>query len=198
MINILLNSYQIDEDWCYDYLCNVISAKNRITIIPFSFRDSQVKSAEDWNQLYDPMQGKYYSSIVNPLKRYGILDNQLNWINYFLDNKETAKRKIEKSDILYLTGGLPDRTMDRLREFDLVETVKKFHGILLGFSAGAMIQCSEYHITPDKDYSNFSYQKGLQLNLQFDIEVHYEATDIQDDSIWRVVREKRNTSLCDI
>jgi len=65
------------------------------------------------------------------------------------------------------------------------------NGIVIGYSAGAMIQLSEYHITPDKDYPTFIYYKGVGLINEFGIEVHFEKTEIQKASIKRYIAEKR-------
>ncbi len=54
-----------------------------------------------------------------------------------------------------------------------------------------MIQTKEYHISHDKDYDTFSYNIGLDIIKSFNIEVHYNETDIQKSSINRVLDEKK-------
>ena len=61
------------------------------------------------------------------------------FINYFTDTKESARQKIEWANVVYFTGGLPDRMMDRIIDFDLVEPLKKFDGVVVGYSAGAVV-----------------------------------------------------------
>ena len=48
-------------------------------------------------------------------------------------------------------------SMDRIREFDLCNTLMNHDGIAMGYSAGAVIQLAEYHLSPDEDYSEFQY-----------------------------------------
>lgn len=61
----------------------------------------------------------------------------------------------------------------------------------IGASAGALMQLKDYFISPDKDYAEFMYYKGLGLiNKDFYIEVHYENTEIQNECIKRVLKEK--------
>jgi hypothetical protein len=79
--------------------------------------------------------------------------------------------------------------MERIIEFDLMGMIQRHSGIVMGFSAGAMIQISDYHITPDEDYDSFRYEKGLELIDSFDIEVHYNATARQLDCINRLISE---------
>lgn len=86
---------------------------------------------------------------------YGVKEENINWINYFKDTYENAKVKIRNSNILFLTGGLPVKMMSRLIEFDLIDDIESFTGVIIGSSAGAMVQIAEYHITPDEDYNIF-------------------------------------------
>jgi RimJ/RimL family protein N-acetyltransferase len=67
--------------------------------------------------------------------------------------------------------------------------IQRHSGIVMGFSAGAMIQMAEYHITPDEDYESFGYFKGLGLIHSFDLEVHFKSTQVQLDCINRSIRE---------
>lgn len=193
MINILLNLYNFDEEWCFEILKGIIKKEYRVLIIPFSFKEEHIKDEIDWQKAYNNLCGKYYKDIVSPFLSYGIREENIEWMNYFSDTQENAKEKIRNSDVIFFTGGLPDKMMARLQKFELVNEIEKYPGIVMGSSAGAMIQISEYHITPDEDYDIFSYNKGLDLIKDFDIEVHYEETDIQKEAMKRVIKEKLKT-----
>ena len=54
-----------------------------------------------------------------------------------------------------------------------------------------MVQISEFHITQDCDYDDYSYHKGLNMIDNFDIEVHFANTEIQNISILRAIRENK-------
>ena len=191
MINILLEGYNIDAVWLYDELKKYIKPTHSVTVVAFSFRDSQVPSAADWDLLYGRENGKYYGGITGGLASYGIPEENITFINYFSDTKESAARKIEEADIIYFPGGLPDRMMERIKEFGLYDLLTRHEGIVMGYSAGAVIQLSEYHLSPDEDYPDFCYYKGLPYLNDFYLEVHYEGTDIQKASIQRVIAERR-------
>ena len=60
----------------------------------------------------------------------------------------------------------------------------------MGCSAGAMMQMTEYHITPDEDYDAYGYYPGLGLLEGFEPEVHYAASEVQTESIRRYLRER--------
>lgn len=191
MVNILNNQHTIDDEWCFSKFKEYILPEHKVAVVAFSFRDSRIRSLSDWDNLYGKSTGAYYLGIVNTLKSFGIEENSIEFINYFSDSIKTAKEKIYQADILYFLGGLPDRMYDRLIEFDLIDEIKKHSGVVMGYSAGAMIQLSEYHISPDNDYPLFSYNNGIGLISDFGIEVHFENSEIQKMSIEKFRTELR-------
>lgn len=193
MINILLEGYEINAHWLYDDLKKYILPNQSIAVIAFSFRDNEVKNLKDWASLYSKEKGIYYNGIVDGFTAYGISEDNITFVNYFKDTKESAVQKIQKADILYFTGGRPDRMMDRIKEFDLADVLRKHKGIIMGYSAGAVIQLSEYHLSPDKDYKEFQYYDGLGYLDDFYLEVHYEETAVQNEAIQRVIAERGKT-----
>ncbi len=190
MINILLEGYDVGAVWLYDELKKYIKPTHSVAFVAFSFRDNRVKSIEDWNLLYSKESGKYYAGITGGFASYGIPERNITFVNYFEDTKESAARKIAKADIIYFPGGLPDRMMDRIREFELYDILMNHDGIVMGDSAGAVIQLSEYHLSPDHDYPEFQYYKGLPYLNDFYLHVHYEDTEIQNDAIQRIITER--------
>lgn len=193
MINILLEGYDIDEGWLYDELKKYIRPTHSVAVVAFSFRDNRVKSVEDWDLLYSKKNGRYYAGIVGGFASYGIPERNISFVHYFADTQKSAAEKIEKADIVYFPGGLPDRMMERIKEFDLYDTLMNHNGIVMGYSAGAVIQLAEYHLSPDDDYPEFRYYNGLPYLKDFYVEVHYEDTDIQNDAIRRVIAERGKT-----
>lgn len=192
MINILLEGYGIDESWLHSELKKYIMPSYSVAVIAFSFRDERVKNLSDWNGLYG-YGGKYYTGIVNGLLAYGISEDKISFVNYFTDTVESAAQKIKSADIVYFTGGLPDRMMDRIIDFGLYDILTEYDGIVMGYSAGALVQLAEYHLTPDEDYPEFGYYNGLPYLNDFYLEVHYEGDALQNESIRRVKNERGKT-----
>lgn len=193
MVNILLEGFKISDPWIYDELKNYIKPNHKVVVIAFSFRDSLIKNNDDWSTLYSKENGQHYKGIIDSLADYGVSEDNITFINYFADTKETAAQKVADSDIIYFPGGLPDRMMERIKEFELYEVLTKYDGIVMGNSAGALIQLSEYHLSPDRDYPEFKYYDGLPYLDNFYMEVHYMNTDIQNESINRVLSERGKT-----
>ncbi len=193
MINILLEGYDITEPYLYHELKQLLKPEHRVAVVALSFRDTRVKSLSDWNLLYGKESGRFYGSIVGGLAEYGIPERNISFINYFTDTKEAAKKKIKGADIIYFLGGLPNRMMDRIEELDLCEALMKHEGIVMGYSAGAVVQLKEYHLSPDHDYPEFCYYQGLPYLKDFYLEVHYEGTEAQNIAIARVIAERKKT-----
>lgn len=191
-VHVLLSENEIDKDYMYYNLRTYISKYDRVCILPFSFYDD-TKDIKDWNKQYAKGQGIWYHANQDVFYRYGISENQIVWVNYFQDSMESMKNKILNSSILLLTGGAPDLMMKRIKEKKLKKIVKNYKGLMIGYSAGAMIQLDAYHISPDCEYPNFSYQFGLGCISGFDIEPHFRKSRIQLESIHKVQEEKRVT-----
>lgn len=190
-MNILLNLDNFHEDFIKFYLKDYINRKMSVLIIPFSFHEDYIKTPKEWDREYKFQKGEAYNKLTTPFLNYGIFEENIKWLNYFLDNRETAKRKIDSADIIYFQGGYPDKLMKRLKEFDIVDTIKNYKGIIMGASAGAMIQFKEYHLTPDDDYYEYGYYEGLGFIDDFEIEVHYRNTYEQRESMRRYFADRK-------
>jgi len=166
-MNILLDKLDFNESWAYETFKKIIKPEYKICVIPFAFHETWIKDKEEWEKSYNKLNGEYYKDTVSVFYTYGIEDKNIALVNYFEDSPESAKEKIMASDIILLTGGYPDKIMTRLEEFDLIDTVENHHGIIMGWSAGAMMQCFDYYISPDDDYLEFVYKKGLRRNIPY-------------------------------
>ncbi len=193
MVNILLEGFDINTHWLYNELKNYIKPYHSVAVVALSFRDNRIKSSADWDDLYSKECGKHYDDIVGKFTTYGISEDSISFINYFTDTKYTAAQKIKNADIVYFLGGLPDRMMDRIIELGLFDVLKNHKGIIMGYSAGAVVQLAEFHLTPDDYYPEFKYCKGLSYINDFYIEVHYVGSIEQKASIQRLLNERRKT-----
>lgn len=189
MVNILLEGYELGADWLRRGLSRYLSPEHHVAVAALAFRDSQARTPEDWQSLYGP-EGAYYSNITAGLRAYGISERNISFINYFADSPAVAARKAARADILYFPGGLPDRMLERIRELELLDVLKRHRGIVMGYSAGALIQLGEYYIDPDDDYPAFGYCEGLAYIDGFYLQVHYEGADSQREAIRRALSER--------
>lgn len=113
-LNILLDKLDFNEDWAYETLKNIIKPGHKICMIPFAFHEDWIKDKYEWEKAYNKLTGEYYKNSIQPFYSYGIEDKNIILVNYFTDNSESAKEKIKASDIIFFTGGFPEKTMKRL------------------------------------------------------------------------------------
>lgn len=188
MVNILFDCPNLDD--FKEELREYFSEDSRVAVVAFSFYDDYVYDAASWEKVYGRGLGNCYFETVDALSAFGVSKENITFINYFTDTHESARDKIKNANVVYFTGGLPDRMMDRIKEFNLLDTLREFDGIAVGYSAGAVIQLAEYHLYPDGDYKDFGYYEGLDYLNSLYLEVHYEFKPEQNESIRRVLAER--------
>ena len=188
MVNILFDCPNLDD--FKEELREYFSESSRVAVVAFSFYDDYVYDAASWERVYGRGIGNCYFETVDALAAFGVREENVSFINYFTDTRESALEKVKNANVVYFTGGLPDRMMERILEFDLFDALSSFDGVVVGYSAGAVIQLGEYHLYPDGDYNDFGYYEGLGHINDFYLEVHYEFKPEQDESVRRVLAER--------
>lgn len=192
-MNVLSSNYNFHENWIREELKEHIKENSKVVVLPFSFSKEWIRNLQEWDNAYSREYGKYYSGIVDPFLSFGVKEENIVWLNYFKDCSKKMIKYINTSDVLFFTGGLPEKAVERILEKGLLDTLKKYNKLIIGASAGAMIQLSEYYVSPDEDYESFNYYNDLGLiDLKFNIEVHYAESDVQKDCISKVLKERKN------
>lgn len=190
MTNILMSLFSEKEEWS-SALEKYLAGK-KVFILAFSFAAEYIHSSEEWIQAYGQPEGEYYRPMLKALTSYGVREEEISWGNYFEDSSRALQAKINEAEVLFLPGGAPDEFFDRLKEKNLIDAIQQFKGTIIGFSAGAMVQIQDFHITEDDHYKEYSYHEGLDLLTDFDVEVHFEKDDsIMQASIQRCLKEKK-------
>lgn len=83
--------------------------------------------------------------------------------------------KIELSDLVYLTGGIPSVLINRLKTSGVDRMLSKYRGVIVGRSAGALALCKKCAVT-DRKSDMISVIDGLGL-VDFVAKVHYTASN---------------------
>ena len=185
MVNILLNYYNFDGAWARPYLEKYVLGK-KVLIIPLAYRESQAWDNASWQAIYGK-GGEKYANILAPFLSYGYKEEEIDWLNYY-DSRDHVEQ-IQNATLLFFTGGMPEKAIRRMDELGITNAVKSFGGVVMGASAGAMLQLETYHVTPDDDYERYHIQHGLGLVKGLDLEVHYLASDLQNECTDRAVAE---------
>ena len=186
MTNVLLNYYNFDGVWARPHLEHIFKNKPRVLILPLAYRECQAWDNKSFLSIYGN-GGEKYDNILRPFLSYGYAENEIKWLNPY-DGSNHAEQ-IHDSDLLFFTGGMPEKAIARMNDLGITDAVTNFNGTVMGASAGAMLQLETYHITPDEDYDSYGVWHGLGLVKGIDLEVHYLATAIQQQCTNRAVKE---------
>lgn len=183
-INILMSrSSALTAPYAEVVLKDILKKEMNVVVLGFSFFGDLSK--EQYFKYYGK-DSEYALKIANSFKVYNI--SNINWLYYFDMSHEESLKLIKNADILYLPGGAPDLMYERIVNKGLLEILSNFNKIIIGSSAGAMIQLSKYHISPDNEYKKFSLNNGLSYLNNFFIEVHYNRRKKQKSSMRKVRR----------
>ncbi|MCF7932846.1 MAG: Type 1 glutamine amidotransferase-like domain-containing protein [Acholeplasmataceae bacterium] len=172
-------------------LCKpLIKATDQVVIVNLSFFPFHLPDEASYRAFYGP-DSLYHQKMIDSFEPYGIKASSIRYVDYYDDDESTAKRKIEEADILYFPGGAPDLLMDRVNQKKLKESIEAHKGLVIGSSAGAMVQFRSFHISPDNEYPVFIEHQGLDMIDAFAIEVHYRRRVVQKKAMRRVWKKTR-------
>lgn len=189
VVNILLSKSRFNEPWGRGEVSKYVGGKDKVVVVPFSFHEDWIRDEDGFHKAYNKDCGKYYEEIVAPFRDLGVKECNIVFLNYFRDSKEEMREALESASVVFFTGGFPEKAVLRVRE----KGIEKYLNdkVIIGISAGALMQLQSFHISPDDDYDEFSYYEGLGLiENDFYVEVHYGNFEGQDDCIKRVLEEK--------
>lgn len=78
---------------------------------------------------------------------------------------EKAQQAVLEASFVMLMGGDPFRQKELCNKLGILQLLKKYDGVMLGFSAGAMLMSKYIIITPCSDeYPDFHIEEGLNLD----------------------------------
>ncbi len=143
----------IDEE-----IIKLIDSDSKMLLIPFA---SPQEKHESW-----------FKAITSNFRDKGI--NKFDILNEE-DNREIIKNKIRQSNILFLIGGDPDKLLKGIKERGIESEIKAFRGLVIGYSAGAMIFGRECIMPPSKSSSFIKIIPGLNVT-HYSVIPHYEES----------------------
>lgn len=111
----------------------------------------------------------YFEELIE-LDKICILDNRIDYLE--------GKNIIANSDIIYLLGGNPLTQIEYLRENGYDLELKKFKGLLIGTSAGAMNLAKDSYYSSDDEYDESFLYDGIGI-VDVTIDPHFDLENIK-------------------
>lgn len=189
MIHILMSRGILGHPSMIEAIKPCLAGRQKVVIVALSYFDKHLGDPKSYQDYYAP-GSEYHQKMIDSFAPYGINEKSITWILDYKESASTAQKKINEADIIYLPGGSPVELMARIKAFDIKAAIEAHQGVLIGSSAGAMVQFARYHISPDRDFHRFSYEEGLDLLKGFAIEVHYRRRKKQKKALRKVRREQ--------
>ena len=184
MINILSSRTIYDKPYVKKHLEKYIHKDSKICVIAFSQFESD-DMLDQYHKGYEQPEGIWYLHILEPFLSYGIHPDNVSWVIYKKDTADSAIKKVSDADIIFLPGGAPEKFYNRLVEYNLVYAIKNSNKVVMGPSAGTMVQFNWFHISKDRDYKKYQISDGIGLIEDFGVEVHYNRRKQQKKSLRR-------------
>jgi peptidase E len=93
----------------------------------------------------------------------------------YSDNFQEITRKIEHSNLIYLPGGLASVLVERLKNKSVDRMLRKYKGVVVGRSAGALALGKKCVITKNRRNPTSKMISGIGL-VDFGVKAHYKPS----------------------
>lgn len=109
-------------------------------------------------------KNKYVPLFTEHFNSAGIKFDENILITPDMDSIE-AQKLVKNADFVMLMGGDPFKQKEMCESLGLLSVLKEYDGVMLGFSAGAMLMSKYIIITPcSEEYPDFHIEEGLNLD----------------------------------
>lgn len=107
---------------------------------------------------------KYVPAFTEHFNKVGISFENVSILAPETD-KTLAKELIKNASFIMLMGGDPFKQKKMCEDLDIISDLKNFNGVMLGYSAGAMLMSKYIIITPcSNEYPDFHIEEGMNLD----------------------------------
>lgn len=194
MYSILLSKIEALELMKKDYN-NILKSDSNVAILPWTFPTEL--DAEKLENDFFKKGGDRYNRYIEQLKRFNINESNIKICNCYSQDNVELSNIIDNSDIILLPGGNPEMLMNKiLHKTELLYKLKHFNGIIIGESAGCLVQFERYFITKENNfYDYFAFYDGIGIiNDSFLVDVHsLNSNDYLSTLKW--VSDKENKKI---
>jgi peptidase E len=97
-------------------------------------------------------------------------------------------RKIEHSDLIYLTGGLTSVLVERLKNKSVDTLLRKYEGVVVGRSAGALALGKKCVVTKNRRHPTPRIISGIGL-VNFTVTAHYSS--FKDEALKKLSHQEK-------
>lgn len=125
-----------------------------------------------WARTPSDENNKHWQRLFNYFRNIGAGSVE---VAHYCETFEEISRKVECSDLVYLTGGFTTVLLERLRKKKIAPLLSNYNKVIVGRSAGALVLCKKCFLT-DKRECIVKIVEGLGI-VDFGIKVHYRPSE---------------------
>ena len=116
----------------------------------------------------------YFDKIMQCFNKIGISFNHT--INLSDDSKIDEFKSFPENRVYFLMGGNPLTQLVLIKKYNLIEELKNYEGLVVGFCAGAINLSKHAIITTDDDFDEPLYYNGIN-RIDITVEPHFFLDD---------------------
>lgn len=168
---------------------------DRCCVLDICFLEKHIRNYISWQEYYRP--GSYeHQKISSFVHTLGGNPELVNYCCIFSENWDKIVAEVQSADVLILPGGCPKRGISLITNTPVEAALHNFSGkAIVGWSAGALIQCQKFFLSPNWYYPVQEYGVGLSLfSRNWILEVHYDHSDEMTANIFTAI----NKLGCDV
>jgi len=178
MYSIFFSKIEEGIDEALDKLKEIIKPSSKVAILPWAF-PVEIDSNQLLNNYFKKGSNRY-NRYINSIKKLNINEKDIFICDCYKQTHKQLKEVIAKCDIILFPGGNPEMLLNNiLHRTELYYDLKRSKKIIIGESAGAVMQFKRYFVTEENNYYNyFAFYDGIgSIDDKFYIDVHTRKDD---------------------
>jgi len=190
MYSVFFNKIEEGIDSSLPELKKIINKDSKVAIFPWAF-PTELDSFRLKNEYFKKNERRY-NRYVDSLKKIGIIEENVFVCDCYGDKKEFLVRKIEESDVLLFPGGNPEMLFSKvLHQTEILYNIKHSNKIIIGESAGAVVQFERYFVTKENNYYKyFAFYDGIGIvDDPFYLDVHTRKDEGYQDFLKKISKD---------
>ncbi len=173
---------------CFQYI-NI----KKLAIFPWTFADERIANiSEDFLE----EGGRHYEKFISQMEILGMAREKIQFVNPYETSRNEIINILDNCDGIFIPGGNPEMFMTLAIRLNVLDLFTKYSGILIGESAGSVLQFPIYGLPMQNNYyeCNSFYNGFGAINCNFSIDVHTQD-NIEYLKNIQLLANKKNISI---
>lgn len=194
MYSLLFSKIEkVDEEKIFE--CKkILNNIDSLVIFPWTFAVENDLDAV--SQDFFSVGGKHYEKYLKQMSYLGIKEDKIVFVNPYTYTKDEIRICLKTSDAIFIPGGNPEMFMTLAIRLGVLDLFTNYSGIMIGESAGSVLQFSTYGVPAQNNYYNCnSFYNGFSaIKENISIDVHTQDNEEYQNNL-KVLSKLKNIKL---